>query len=169
VASYAIGDGIFIGSNFGEWLGDLVFRDYFLRSYHEYEIIKNDCIHYIFPYNNYVYVLTGLAHLGVDEGHLYILEFSNDKWKINEKINIKSSPCLYSISNENLIVITNKGLVIFDGKKIIKELNGQKWDCLYANSLYITKENIFIGARGCVFSIDKNEYKTKMYKQNSVA
>lgn len=170
VESYSINDGIFIGSNNGEWLGELIFRDYSMGlSYVEYKIIENECIHYIFPLGENVIILTGLGHLGTDEGFIYILNFNNDKYQILNKIDINSKPNLYKIINNELFIITNNGIIIFTEGKIITQLNDQKWNGLYANSLYINDKYIYIGTRACMFVVDRNNYNTKVYKINNGA
>jgi hypothetical protein len=169
LSTLIIDDSIFIGTDHGEWSGELIFKDYDNIYPLEYNII-NDNIHDIFRFQNEIFVLTGLAHLGGDKGKVHKLEYKNEKWNIAKTFNLGSEPNVYKIiNNDKILIVTNKGIVIFDGNNILKNIKNGKWDYLNINSVYLNDDYIFIGARNYIFSIAiKNNYKSKIYKYNDI-
>ena len=169
LSTLVIEDSIFIGTDHGEWSGELIFKDYSGMYPFEYRII-DDNIHDIFKFHNEIFVLTGLAHLGSDEGKLHKLGYINDKWNIAETFNLESEPNVYKIINDDkLLIVTNKGIVIFDGNNILKIIKNGKWNYLYANSVYLNNGYIFIGARGYIFSINiEKNFTSRIYKYNDI-
>jgi hypothetical protein len=161
-------NGLLIGVNCGEFGGELCFRNCENRIFDE-TIILNDCIHYIFDYNENIYVLSGLGHLSTDRGKISILKYYKNKMIILKEIDIFSEPLAYNIYNNQLIIITNKYLIIFEKEKIIKMIKFDEWDALGVFSLYINANNFYLGARSCIFVIDKNKYTVKLYKQKNCA
>jgi hypothetical protein len=166
LSSLISGDGIFIGVDHGEWIGGLIYRDYSngLGYNDEYSINVNDNVKSIFQFNNRIYVITGIVHLMSNRGNIHELEYKNGKWEIKISINLESDPQIYKIiSNNEIIIITNRSLIIFDGNKIIKKINTEAWDCLYANSLYFNNDYFFIGARSFLFSVNRTNFEIKSY------
>jgi hypothetical protein len=161
-------DGLLIGIDRGEFGGELCFRHCNNRIIDE-AIILNDSIKYIFNYNENIYVLSGLGHLSTDYGKINILKYHKNKIVILKEIDIFSEPQVYNIYNNQLIIITHKYLIIIENEKMIKKIRIDEWDALGVFSLYINEKSFFIGAKGCLFVIDKNNYKIKLYKQKNGA
>jgi len=162
LTSLIIKGGIFIGIDNGEWGGKLDFRYYGIYDLESKYTIINENVLYIFSFNDEIFVLTGLAHLGSDEGHIHKLEYKNDKWNISESINLESEPRVYKIlDNRQILIITNTGFINFDGNKIIENIKNDSWNYLNVNSIYLADDYIYVGARKCLFTINKQNYEIK--------
>ena len=144
----------------------------------EYTIIEDECIQYIFIFNDTIYVLGGDADMGVNYGFLYRLKYVSHTWEVDEKIDLNECPMFYQINNNEIIILTRGGIVFCKDNKITKQFKDQKWVDLfyenantlnYANSLYLSNNKMFIGARGCLLVFDLDNCETKAYKQNIVA
>ena len=116
-------------------------------------------------FNNEIYVLTGLSHLGISEGKIHKLEIINGKWECTFSKEFNSSPEIYTIFDNKLYVVTFNGLIVFDGSNIEYLLNRQFWSSLYPQSIYINNEIIAIGMRGCIAVFNKQNNEVKCYKK----
>ena len=141
-------NGKLIGTNEGEWGGYLMFKNNKI----EY-IIINDNICGIINYKNDLYVLTGLAHLGGNDGNIVKIKNTSNKWIIENVMNLGSCPRIFSIFEDLIYIITDDGVIIFDGIKTNKILSDQFWQGLYPKTMFINNEIIAIGLRGCIVSI----------------
>jgi outer membrane protein assembly factor BamB len=157
---FEVNNGNLIGTNHGEWGGKLIYKD----EKTEYTILEEN-ICGIINYNNEIYVLTGLSHLGIFEGKIRKLENKNGKWELSFSKDFNSSPETYAIYNSKLFIVTFDGLIVFDGNNIQQLLNGQLWSGLYPQSIYINDKIIGIGLRGCLAIINRENYKVKYYKK----
>jgi hypothetical protein len=155
-----IDNGIIVGTNRGEWGGKLIYKNDTL----EYTIL-NENICGVLNYNNGVYVLTGLSHLGISEGKIIKLEFINGKWECTFFKEFSSSPEIYTIFDDKLYIVTFNGLILFDGTDIQQLLSNQFWSSLYPQSVYVNEKMIAIGMRGCLAIIDKENNQIKCYKK----
>jgi len=153
-------NGTMMGTNRGEWGGELIFKNDTL----EYTIL-NENICGIINYNNGIYVLTGLSHLGISEGRIVKLELINGKWGFTFSWEFNSSPEIYTTYNNKLYIATFDGLIIFDGNNIQQLLSNQFWSSLYPKSIYVNDEIIAIGMRGCLAIINKLNNEIKCYKK----
>ena len=138
--------------------GELIFK----TDKDEYKIL-NDNICGIVNYNNEISILTGLSHLRIFNGKIVKIEKINDKWEDTFTINFNSSPEIYTIFDNKIYIVTFNGLIAFDGNNIQQILSEQFWDSLYPNSIYINKNIIAIGLRGCIAIINKKDNEIKCY------
>ena len=156
---FEYGNGTFIGTNNGEWGGKLVFKN----KTQEYTILtENICG--IINYNNGIYILTGLSHLGISEGKIIKLEIINGRWECTFFIEFNSSPEIYKIYDDKLFIVTFNGLIVFDGNNIQQLLTEQFWSSLYPKTMYVNDEIIAIGLRGCIAIINRKNNSVKYYK-----
>jgi hypothetical protein len=153
-------NGTIIGTNRGEWGGELIYKNDTL----EYTIL-NENICGIINYNNEIYVLTGLSHLGISKGRIVKLELINDKWRSTFSWEFNSSPEIYTVYNNKLYIVTFDGLIIFDGNNIQQLISNEFWSSLYPQSIYVNDEIIVIGMRGCLAIINKFNNEIKCYKK----
>jgi hypothetical protein len=157
---FETGNGALIGTNRGEWGGELIFRS----NTHEY-VILDENICGIINYNNEIYVLTGLSHLGISEGKIIKLEIKNGRWECTFSEEFNSSPEVYTIFENKLYIVTMNGLIVFDGNNIQQILNRQFWSGLYPQSIYINDKIIAIGMRGCIAIVNKQDNRVRCYKK----
>ena len=157
--SYNANPGTFIGTNMGEWGGQLKF----INDEEEYTIL-NENICGIIAYNDSIYVLTGLTHLGISEGKIVKIESINGKWDHTIISKFNSSPETFAIFENKLYIVTSNGLIVFNGYNIKQLLEKQFWTSLYPNSVFINDKIIGIGMRGCIAIMDKENKEIKCYK-----
>jgi hypothetical protein len=157
---FETGDGALIGTNMGEWGGKLIFKN----NINEYTILdENICG--IINYNNGIYVLTGLSHLGISVGKIVKLEIINEKWEPTFSVEFGSSPEAFTVFENKLYIVTFNGLIAFDEKNINQLLNKQFWTSLYPQSIYINNDIIAIGMRDCVAIINRDNYEVRCYRK----
>jgi len=156
---FFVANGKLIGTNNGEWGGQLIFKNDEV----EYNII-DDNICGITNFKNNLYVLTGLSHMGGNEGNITKINNVNKKWIVEDIVDLETCPEIFLIFENLMYIITFDGLVLFDGIRINKILSNQFWQGLYPETMFINTEIIAIGLRGCIVIIDKNTYNIKCYK-----
>jgi hypothetical protein len=79
-------------------------------------------------------------------------------------IELNSSPQIYTIFNNQLYIVTNNGLIVFDGNNTQQILSRQFWSGLYPKTIYVNDKIIAIGMRGCVAIINKENNEVKCYR-----
>ena len=151
-------DGILIGSNHGEWGGELVYKT------DEKEIkIKEGSIISIFKLNNKIYFLQGLAHLSINYGEIYELNYSKEKFSYRKVMDLTDEPQVFKIFNDRIYMATFSNFIIINNWKIESKINGF-WESLYPNSLIIQNKNqLFMGIRGGIVEITINNKIVKLY------
>lgn len=154
--------GTIIGTNGGEWGGELFFRSTY-GGYDTYTIILDNVVD-IFWYKGSIYVLTGLSHLGVSRGNIVKLKLSEHKWEIDFTIELDSYPYVQTMFDDYLYIVTGYGITIFDGN-IINEIIKGTWRYLSPQSIYMNNEIIAIGLRGCIAIVNKDNNKIEYYQK----
>jgi hypothetical protein len=160
--TFNVGDGTIIGTNVGEWGGELFFRSIYGGST-TYTIIRDNVVE-IFRYKGSVYVLTGLSHLSVSRGKLVKLIYAEERWVVDLTIELDSCPYVYTIFDNYLYIVTNNGITIFDGNNIIEIISGNL-RFFMPQSIYINNEIIAIGLRGCLAIVNKRNNNIRYYKK----
>jgi len=147
-----IDSGVFRGVDDGEfYFGEIVF---YSDSGEEYQILDEN-FRGFYTVNNKIYVLTGLAHMGSDEGCVYLIFYQNDKWVVKKIINLKSCPNVFMQHNDETYIVTGKGIVIIKDEKIVDELiSDAGWGCLYPHSILMFNDSLFVGMRGGVYEFN---------------
>jgi hypothetical protein len=158
--SFEVKNGIIIGTNYGEWGGKLIFKD----AATEYTILQDNVVG-IIDYNNDIYILTGLSHLGISEGKIVKIEMINGKFTPIFSADFESSPETFTMYENELYIVTFNGLIAFDGNNTREILNKQFWFSLYPQSVYVNNNIIAIGMRGCIAIISREDYRIKCYKK----
>ena len=145
------GKGKIVGTNGGEWGGNIKFIPIFGSGYTL--VAENFLGFYIIE--NRIFAFTGIAHMDTDEGSLYELIFNNGKWKAERIIDLESEPQSYLLVDKTLYLVTNKNLFIIENDKIAKQIvAGDSWFSLYPNSIVVINSTVYMGARGGMFSVD---------------
>jgi len=85
--------GILIGTDKGEWGGELIFKN----KQDESIKIYNENILGIFYFNEDIYFLTGIAHGYINEGYLISLKWNGSSYMIDKKYSLKEETSIYYI------------------------------------------------------------------------
>ena len=111
---YETNDGVLIGTNRGEWGGELTFKNDDI----EYPVLlANVCG--IVNYNNEIFVLTGLSHMRIFNGKIFKIENINGRWVNTNSI----------FANERIVAIGLRGCIViinrenYEGRSYYKEWN----------------------------------------------
>jgi hypothetical protein len=166
--TFNVSFGTIIGTNLGEWGGELFFRsDYGIKTY---TIIRDNVVE-IFMYKGDIYVLTGLSHLRSSRGKIIRLKYSEEIWVVDLTIDLESCPSSQTIFDDCLYILTEDGITIFDGNNAKKIISGklETWRYLEPKTIYINNEIIAVGLRGCIAIVDKKDNNIKYYKRRYFA
>jgi hypothetical protein len=161
--SLEINGGRLIGTNHGEWGGNLIFE----KNGKQYPILKGNIVG-LFIYKNDIYVLEGLSHLSLNSGQ--IIKLKKDFWQtelpIDISIKLAEAPAVYTIYKDTLYII-GSNIIMFDGKKLTKIIQEENfWGRgLYPESIFVNDKIIAVGMRGCVAIINKEDFSVKAYKK----
>lgn len=150
-------DGYIIGLNNGEFGGGLWFLS--VDGNLSYEIIPSRRIHQIFEFNDKLYVIEGLAHLGLSNGNL--LELRKEKnWQISKTYKLPGSPYFIINEKDNILILTSEHLISFNKhEKLIKVLKAPfYWGSLYPTSAITVDKDIYIAMRKGILKISEFKY-----------
>ena len=140
-------NGWLVGSDAGEWGGKLF---WFSEDASQKTELLNDNVRGIARVGNNVVILSGLAHLGTDEGKIYrLVHGENGSLKTQLIIDLKTQPQGFLVDNDKRILVTlnNKILQLnpLGETEVLKETN---FESLYPNSMAITSSGVvYVGMR----------------------
>ncbi|TMP35301.1 HEAT repeat domain-containing protein [Pseudoalteromonas rubra] len=108
------------GANRGEWGGELVvFADNETT-----ETVLNENIEDIYVLGEYAYVITGLAHMLLNNGLIYRLEHTDAGYNIKPFYRLPGAPITsWKINKESVLINTVSGSVVFHPKKGLRMAN----------------------------------------------
>lgn len=110
ISKYPMSDGYLLGSDKGEWTGEL---EYHPKDRPKYQIINKN-IKAILKLNNRVFILNGLGHLSIDEGEINELKLQNGKWHVLKIIKLPGEPTAFdNTADSSIRISTRKGIVVF--------------------------------------------------------
>lgn len=157
-------NGKLIGTNHGEWGGELKFVPNDTTS--ETVKIKDGNIKFIFHFNNEVFFVEGLAHLGINQGALYRIEKSDSAYKYEKVIEFEDAPEALTISNNTIYIGSHSAFYIVDHTfKKITLFKNTFWSSLYPNSIAVLNDKtLYMGIRSGYVEIDLELEKFKFYK-----
>lgn len=152
-----VDDGFLIGLNGGEFGGGLWFLSKDGQS--SYEIASYKRVRQIFEYNDKIYVLEGLAHMGVNYGNLLELK-KEESWVINKIFNLPDAPNFAIFKNDIVLIITSEYILTFNEyNKLIKTLKVPFYmGSLYPSSAITDKNDIYLAMREGVLKVSLFEY-----------
>ncbi|HLJ57963.1 MAG TPA: hypothetical protein VKT77_23190 [Chthonomonadaceae bacterium] len=143
-----VDDGWLIGSDAGEWGGELAW--YSADGKRTYPIIRGN-IHCVQRTKLGVVAVRGLAHLTMNDGDLLRLRRARtDRWIAESIVDLKSAP--YAMTTErdgSLIIVTSRTLLRVDLDSHARVLvKGAFWWGMYPNSIVETANgDIYLGMR----------------------
>ena len=140
-------NGWLIGADAGEWGGDLFWLSSDGKS--KTELLK-DNVRGIVRLGKEVFILSGLAHLSIDEGKLYKLKTGeNAALKVELVSDLKSQPQTFAVeTDESFVVTLNNKILRVKITGEIETLKETNFDYLYPNSMAVTPAGIiYVGMR----------------------
>ena len=154
--------GVLIGENDGEWGGNLMFKP--SEGPKREILIKEGNITAIFLFQGKIHVLEGLAHLGTNEGALYILEPQGDSFLPKLLFTFDSAPYAAAPYGDTLLILAHDAFfTIHDGEKTAV-FSKTFWGALYPNSLAaIDLENVYCGLRGGILKLNVKNRRMELY------
>src|SRR5258705_10796704 len=105
-------NGYLVGFNKGEFGGSLYwFSENGDSSYQ----ISRGIVIYFFEYKKKIYMANGLFHLGQDRGGINEMKFTDDKWKVDQGVELPSKPDIIMPYKDRMLIITTRTILFFDG------------------------------------------------------
>ena len=152
-----VNDGYIIGLNGGEFGGGLWFLS--TNGKLSYEISSYIRVRQIFEFNNKLYVIRVLAHLGSSYGSLFELK-KDKKWEISKDYQLPDAPSFVIIEDENILIITTEHLMSFDkSEKLVEILKAPfYWGMFYPSSAIVDFNAIYIAMRKGILKISEFKY-----------
>lgn len=156
---HKVEDGYFEGMNRGEFGGNLKFYN----DFNEYQILNTN-VNFMVEINDQIYVLSGLAHLGLDTGYMYRIEKEEDVWTAKKILDIGSAPYVILADESRLYIVASSKVIMIENEEI-KEVMVENafWEGLYPNSVVIYDNKLLIGMRGCICTVDISTNELKWY------
>lgn len=130
------------------------------------KLLQSGNVQFIFSFNDSIYFLGGLAHMGLNFGNLYSLKYNNDSFFIAQTLKFEDAPSAMYVYKNCIYLAGNKGFYIIDKNLNIKTIfNNLFWYGLYPTSvLVLDKKNVFVTIRGGYVKINPEEMNLKLYK-----
>ncbi|RZK24911.1 MAG: hypothetical protein EOO43_06900 [Flavobacterium sp.] len=131
------------------WDGGLMDEESVLKNYGHPFLIKNGNVRYIFPYQDSISVIEGLAHKSLRTGMIYSLKFKNNNFILANPYYFRDFPIVITIFNNKIYVLTEKSLFVVDKSSRKQVFSNMFWYGLDPNSIAVKDErNIYVGMRG---------------------
>ncbi|GHU43406.1 hypothetical protein AGMMS50289_09750 [Betaproteobacteria bacterium] len=182
-----IENGILIGTDNGEWGGELLFRP--ADTTKKPIKIKDGNTQFIFTHENKIYFIQGLNHMTSVYGALFELEATGDRFTYHEVTNFTDEhPILYTTYQDKIFVVT-KGYIEIEATKEseyafnetlkLYQIHNAKKQHLYEFGIELSKkyfkfapnsiavvddDNIFLGERGGIVKLDIANKTVKFYR-----
>ena len=157
--------GTLVGINRGEWGGQLTFKpeDTTKKAID----IKRGNIKFIFIFNDKVYFIEGLAHMGYSGGAIFELNTTNNNFTFTKLVDFDDAPEAFTIYKDKFLIATHENFYIVQDFK--KELVFKEtfWSSLYPNSIAVLDDkNVFVGMRSGIVKLDLTNKILKFYKND---
>lgn len=128
-------------------------------------LIKEGNVKFIFKLNNKIYFIEGLAHLGINEGELFELEYSKNKFTYKKVLKFEDAPEAMSIYNYKLYIAGYENFYVIDKDKNKVVFKNQFWCNLLPNSVAVINESeIYIGIRAGIAKFNSVTGNAIFYK-----
>jgi hypothetical protein len=143
----AFENGWLVGSDAGEWGGKLFWLN--ADGTRKTELL-NDNIRGIVKLGKEVFILSGMAHMGTDEGKIYRLKpAEKDAPQIQLTADLKTQPQSFAVeSDESFLLATNTKILRVAASGEITTLKETNFLSLYPNSMAVTPAGVvYVGMR----------------------
>ena len=128
--------------------------------------IKDGNIKYIFSLSDTIYFIEGLAHLSINEGAMYKLDTTGNKFTVSKILSFYDAPEAFAMYNDMLLIAGHQNFYIIH-KNIMADilLKNMFWRGLYPNSIAaIDDKHIYIGIRGGYVKLNLKTKEVTFYK-----
>jgi len=104
----------------------------------------------IFLYKDSVFVMDGLAHMGLRYGGFEKINIDKDKINITNVLKFDhDAPLALDVYKNNIYLVTSNGFYIINNWKLKPLIETASWGILYPNSVAVEDpEHIYVGMRG---------------------
>lgn len=151
-----------------KWFGGLMVpeRNPINKVIKDCKLLQSGNVQFIFGFKGSIYLLGGLAHIGLNFGSLYTFRYNTDSFFISKTLNLKDAPAAMCIYEGCIYLAGNKGFYMIDKNLNIKTIfDDLFWYGLYPTSvLVLDKKNVFVTIRGGYIKINPEEKKLNLYK-----
>ncbi|TKB96292.1 hypothetical protein [Pedobacter cryophilus] len=148
-----IKEGFLVGINKGEFGGGLYFvKDNGLAVY---QISGNLNIKGFFEFNNRIFAIEGLAHMGLNRGKIIEI-FKEDKtWKCKSITDLIETPAIIADYKDEKIIVTSQYILKLDKQLNIFEVLKSPfyWGILYPSSILVDNDNLYLSMREGILKI----------------
>lgn len=151
-------NGWLIGSDAGEWGGKLF---WFKENESQKVELLDDNVRGIIKDGGVFFILSGQAHMVIDEGKIYRL-VKDEKLKLQLFSDLKTQPQTFAIENNSFLVALNDKIIRVKTSGEVETIKKTNFNTLYPNSMAITSSGIiYVGMRLFVvrFVPFENSYK----------
>ena len=157
----AVSDGFVVGIDGGEWGGSL---DWFSKDGKKQVSLGKDNVTGLAPLgNDEVLVLSGLNHLGIEEGTARWLTHDAKGWHTLTTAKLDGGPMTFVDAGDAVYAVTPASLVRIGRDRKVEVVSAQPTGILYPDSMAVDAQHrLWIGMRGFVVRIDKT-YKVTWY------
>lgn len=123
-------------------------------------------VQFIFSFNDSIYIMGGLAHMGLNFGSIVSLSYKQDSFYISKSVTLDEAPCAMAIDKDVIYLATDKGFYTLNKtlkKKII--FTDLFWQGLYPSSVVVLDEkNVLVTVRGGYVKINPQEKTMAFFK-----
>lgn len=152
-AEIATVHGKLVGEDKGEWGGSIKFMP---DTGKDYTLVEEN-FQGFYTLEGRLFALTGLAHMGIDEGAIYEIIFRDGRWAADGIAKLDGCPEAFSIVDNMLYLVTSNSLSTVSADGMIETLLDEAfWEGLYPTSIVCADTVVFIGMRGGVYSWDSD-------------
>jgi hypothetical protein len=127
--------------------------------------VKYGNIQDIFFFNEKLFSLEGLAHLGTSEGAIYELDVAKDKISYKEVLRLTDAPMAYALNDGAIYLATFERFYIIRNLKLKLIADKLFWQSLYPNSVAVKdSKHIYVGMRAGYAIINTHNRKIVFYR-----
>ncbi|MEI6091535.1 MAG: hypothetical protein WCR42_13860 [bacterium] len=95
-------NGKLISQDAGEWGGSLTYRPF--KKNHKSIKIKEGNVKKVFTFNNEIYFIESLCHMGIEEGALYKLFVHRNSFYYIKIVSFENAPAAFALKNHTILI-----------------------------------------------------------------
>jgi hypothetical protein len=155
VRAIPVSDGYLIGTNNGEWGGSAWWSDRLGKRH--YALFDGNVLGFT-KCGDDVVAVTGLAHMGLREGALFLLSRSGDRWFVSKEVPLDGAALAFTASsNSSLVVLTSQSLVEYRAGQLHTLGSVTDMSAFYPNSMVLHDDQYYVGMRHAVLRMSLHE------------
>ena len=133
----------------------------------------------IFRFKNRIFALTGMAHLGTDEGALMEIICQDNLYSAKKLADLESAPGLYTICDQNLHILAERKFCIFDTisnslttkmdtpELFVNRRSGGIKGLRSTSMVAVDAETVYVGLAGGIMMLNPIRGTTRMFYRKS--